>query len=76
MTFISRDLSGDEMWCELDVNIGVYLRAAADFLWVQMQSVWFESSTFPKLQSATSLYFQKEKLETIDASHQEWLSSL
>lgn len=76
MTFISGDLPGDEMWCELDVNIGLYLRAAAGYLWVQMQYVWFGSATYPKVQSTISLDFQKEKLETIDASHQEWLSSL
>lgn len=62
-----------EMKCELDVNIGLYLRAAADYLWVQMQYIWFGSATFPKVQSTTSLDFQKEKLETIDASHQDWL---
>lgn len=37
MTFISRDLLEDEMGCELDVNMGLYLRAAADYSWVQMQ---------------------------------------
>lgn len=75
MTLTSRGLPGDEMWCELDVNIGLYLRAAADYLWVQMQYIWFGSGTFPKVQSTTSLDFQKEKLENIDASHQDWLSS-